>query len=89
MNLLCTELAGKKDYSEKHNSLTSNLLFVDLCICVGEYFSGTKREFKFVKCLVWKNSLHICDRLCKNQEFWQKCQSCKTVAKNTDCGQIC
>ncbi len=52
MNMLCTELAGKRDYSEKHNSLTSNLLFVDLCICVGEYFSGTKREFKFVKCLV-------------------------------------
>ncbi len=47
MNLLCTELAGKRDYSEQHNSLTSNL-FVDLCICVGEYFSGTKREFKFV-----------------------------------------
>ncbi len=21
----------------------------------------------------------MCDRLCKNQEFWQKCQSCKTV----------
>ncbi len=57
MNLLCTELAGKRDYSEQHNSLTSNLLFVDLCICVGEYFSGTKREFKFVICLV--NSLHI------------------------------
>ncbi len=35
MNLLCTELAGKRDYSEQHNSLTSNLLFVDLCICVG------------------------------------------------------
>ncbi len=52
MNLLCTELAGKRDYSEQHNSLTFNLLFVDLCICVGEYFSGTKREFKFVKCLV-------------------------------------
>ncbi len=51
MNLLWTELAGKGDYSEQHNSLTSNL-FVDLCICVGEYFSGTKREFKFVKCLV-------------------------------------
>ncbi len=52
MNLLCTELAEKRDYSEQHNSLTSNLLLVDLCICVGEYFSGTKREFKFVKCLV-------------------------------------
>ncbi len=38
MNLLCTELAGKRNYSEQHNSLTSNLLFVDLCICVGEYF---------------------------------------------------
>ncbi len=26
---------------------------------VGEYFSGTKRVFKFVKCLVGKNLLHI------------------------------
>ncbi len=48
MNLLSTELAGKRDYSEQHNSLTSNLLFADLCICMGEYFSGIKREFKFV-----------------------------------------
>ncbi len=44
MNLLCAELARKRDYSEQYNSLTSNLLFVDLCICVGEYFSGTKRK---------------------------------------------
>ncbi len=60
MNLLCTELAGKRDYSEQHNSLTSNLLFVDLCICVGEYFSGTRREFKFVMFSLKKLNTYLC-----------------------------
>ncbi len=88
MNLLCTELAGKRDYSEQHNSLTSNLLLVDLCICVGEYFSGTKREFKFVKCLVEKTHyifMHFSHcNLCTCLSFFPFLSDHENIAMSTE-----